>query len=188
MRAHENPFSTDRIERLLYYRPEWVGMSWEELETRWQQLGCKGSLIGPHGAGKTTLLDKWVKRIESQGHEVVRLFLNRENRKITDWSVIANATKKVIILDGEEQLDWLARRKFYRLSSNAKGVVVTRHSKGKLPILLTITPSIEVLHLCIQEVAPEMTDLPQLTEWWKEEKGNIRHVLLRCYDHCRGLS
>lgn len=183
--AHNNPFATDRVERVLRFRPEWAGTSWQELDARWQHCGQRACLTGRHGAGKTTFIDAWADR--QAPARVLRLFLNRDHSSILsgDWSALAGAKGKIVILDGEEQLGWRQRRKFYRLTADADGLLVSRHRRGQLPTLLHFDPDIEMLERCVQALAPEHLDhlRPDFPIWWKQHRGNIREILLRCYDH-----
>ncbi|NWK55109.1 hypothetical protein HW115_05775 [Verrucomicrobiaceae bacterium N1E253] len=192
MRAHDNPFATDRVEQLLVFRPEWSGTSWSAIEDRWTKLGQRGALIGPHGSGKTTFLDAWEKRLMEQGGEVLRLFLNRESRELDEiaWEALEDASGKIVILDGEEQLGWLQRRRFYQCTASAAGVLVARHRRGKLPVLLEFEPNMELLIRCVHELAPQQVEAlsEHLPSWWREHHGNIREVLLRCYDYGAGTS
>lgn len=185
MRAYESPFATDRVEKLLYYRPEWSGTSWESLEKNWEELGFRASLVGRHGAGKTTLMDAWAKRLISKGQKVVRFFLNKESSSTLDWKLFADCDHKFIFLDGEEQLSWFERRKFYQRTKHAKGLLVTRHRSGVLPTMCELKPSIEILSKCLLELDSNLTEFPDIEEWWKLDKSNVREILLRCYDHCR---
>jgi hypothetical protein len=184
--ALNNPFATDRVERALAFRPEWAGTTWKEIELRWKHLDHHVTLTGHHGSGKTTFLDAWKKRLIENGHEVISLFFNRESRSLSpaDWQALKNCTEKTILLDGEEQLNWWARRKFYQLSQQADGVLVTRHGPGKLPTLLHFESDIKTLELCIHQLAPEhhQTLSPHLEVWWQQCNGNIREILLKCYD------
>jgi len=160
MRAYENPFATDRVEKLLYYRPEWSGTSWESLEKNWEELGFRGQ-------------------------KVVRFFLNKESSSTLDWKLFADCDHKFIFLDGEEQLSWFERRKFYQRTKHAKGLLVTRHRSGVLPTMCELKPSIEILSKCLLELDSNLTEFPDIEEWWKLDKSNVREILLRCYDHCR---
>jgi hypothetical protein len=192
MQARDNPFATDRVERVLAFNPEWAGTTWHAIETRWQKLGRRAILTGRHGSGKTTFLDAWKNRLSQNnqdiqdGHETLDLFLNREKTTLTpeSWLALENCTEKTIILDGEEQLSWLARRKFHRLTRNAHALLVTRHRPSNLPTLLHLDPDITTLHLCVQQLAPDHYPrlTPDLPTWWNQTQGNIREALLLCYD------
>ena len=184
MNANENPFATDRIEELLAFRPEWCGLSWELLEESWRRCQWRGAIIGPHGVGKTTLVQAWRSRCEAEGLEVISLFLNQQSRTLRpeQWQLLEGSAGKVVILDGEEQLSLWSRWRFYRTVKTR--LLVTRHSRGWLPTVYRLAPSMEVLRKCIQYAAPGYTSLLEshLPQWWHEEQGNKRSILLRCYD------
>ncbi|BDS06825.1 hypothetical protein NT6N_18650 [Oceaniferula spumae] len=186
MTARDNPFATDRAERLLRFRSEWIGSSMSELTSRWEKLHRRAAITGRHGAGKSTLLDSWATHLGVQNQPVTRLFLNRDTRTLTpdQWHAIEDCHGKTILLDGEGHLSWKERRKVHQLSQNAAGLLVTRHKKGSLPILCHLNPDIEILHRCVRKLAPEEYPslAPNFPRWWKQHRGNIRDILLECYD------
>jgi len=158
----------------------------QSLTENWEKLNRRAEIIGRHGAGKSTLLASWKKNLESNNHQVIHLFLNRENQSFseTQWQKIATCHGKTILLDGEEQLSWRQRHRFYQLSKNASGLLVTRHKKGRLPTLCHLDPGIDTLHRCVQKLSPELYQelAPHFPKWWKQYRGNIREILLKCYD------
>ena len=171
---------------MLAFRPEWSGPSWDTIDQRWNELHHRAALIGRHGSGKTTFLDAWNRRLLKNSCEVEQLFLNRETTNLSEdaWQILEDCTGKIILLDGEEQLNWIQRRRFYQLTQKAAGLLVTRHREGKLPTLQHFDPSIEILHTAVRELAPDHFEqlAPQFPHWWKDYHGNIREILLRCYD------
>jgi hypothetical protein len=187
MLARDNPFATNRVEQLLRFNPEWSGTTWEHLDKKWGMLERRATVTGRHGAGKTCFLDAWAARhTKISGMEPVRIFLNREQNTMTDteWQTLAGCHGKTIILDGEEQLGFRARNKFYNLAQHASGILVTRHVCGKLPTFLHLNPSMKVLLRCIQHVAPEHSEhlSRMLPKMWKKHHANLRSILLECYD------
>ena len=186
MNARENPFATDRAQRLLTFRSEWADTSMDQLTNQWKKLNRRASILGRHGSGKSTLLASWKHHLETNKHPVIHLFLSRENGSFStaQWNLIANCQGQTILLDGEEQLSWKQRHRFYQLTKNASGILVTRHKKGRLPNLCHLDPGIEILHRCIRELAPDhyQTLSTHLPTWWKQYRGNIREILLECYD------
>ena len=187
MLARDNPFTTDRVEQILQFKPEWAGLSWQQLDATWKSLNQRATISGHHGSGKTCLLDAWATRLEqTKDTQILRIFLNREQKTITpnQWEALSQSHGKTIILDGEEQLNIRARSRFYKLTRSASGIIVTRHSKGKLPTLLHLDPDHELLVRCVKEVAPEQYNQlsPMLPKWWKKHRGNLRSILLECYD------
>lgn len=188
MQANENPFATDRVENLLNFRPGWSKLSWGEIESRWSNANYRCAITGRHGAGKTTLLTAWKQRLREADLEVIEIFLNRESRSLTveQWDSLVHPKliNSIVILDGEEQLGYISRRRFYKISQTAKGVIITRHSKNHFANLIHLAPEREVLHQCVLEIAPEHYARlsPYFDRWWKDKKGNIREILLACYD------
>lgn len=187
MLARDNPFATDRVEQILTFNPAWTGHTWIDLDQQWQRLGQRATITGKHGAGKTCFLDAWSDRVKNNlSTPVLRLFLNQEKKNFShhEWQSLTHCQGKTIILDGEEQLGLRARNKFYRLTQNASGLLVTRHTPGKLPTLAHLDPDIRILHSCIKKLAPDhYAQLsPQLPTLWKNHHANIRHILLECYD------
>ena len=186
MNARENPFATDRTQRILTFRPEWANTSMSELTAQWEKLNRRAEILGKHGSGKSTLLTSWEQWLAENNQPVIHIFLNREHRNISgsQWQQLTESQGKIILLDGEEQLSWRQRRKFYQLSTNAHGLLITRHKSGSLPTLCNLDPNIQILHHCIKEVSPENYQelAPHLPEWWKKYQGNIREILLECYD------
>ncbi len=186
MLARDNPFSTHRVERILSFDPLLSGTNWEEIERRWTALNRRASLVAPHGAGKSTFMDAFQARLEASGHSVLRLFLNQESHKLAEeqWGMLEHCSRKIVLLDGEEQLGHFSRRRFYRLTQDCSGLLVSRHKPTKLPQLLVLDPDMDLLVACIDRLAPQhLAQLqPMLEEWWRELHGNIREILLRCYD------
>ncbi len=188
MQAHENPFATDRVEKLLSFRPAWSAMTWDQLDKTWQQAGYRGAITGRHGAGKTTLISAWKYRLAKRGTDYLELFLNREAQSLsnTEWARLDDPSiaHHVVILDGDEQLGYFDRRRFYRLTQQAKGLIVTRHRQNHLNTLAHLNPSIDILKQCVRELSSEHYPAlePHFPTWWKSKKGNIREILLECYD------
>lgn len=191
MLARDNPFSTHRVERILSFDPQLSRTSWVEIGRRWMALYSRASLVAPHGAGKSTFMDAFQTRLETSGHSVLRLFLNQESNKLDNiqWQMLEHSQQQVVMLDGEEQLGYLSRRRFYQLTQNCSGLLISRHKPAKLPQLFSLEPDIQLLTTSIDRLAPEhLSQLrPMLSEWWREHDGNIREILLRCYDSVQNL-
>ena len=110
--ARANPFSTERIETILRFRPEWIGESWGAIESRLEGAGWRGAVTGPHGSGKTTFLEALAPRLRSRGFEVEMLFLNRQSRQIDESSYEVIDRDSIVLFDGSELLGPLGWRRF----------------------------------------------------------------------------
>ena len=110
--ARANPFSTERIETILRFRPEWIGESWGAIESRLEGAGWRGAVTGPHGSGKTTFLEALAPRLRSRGFEVEMLFLNRQSRQIDESFYEVIDRDSIVLFDGSELLGPLGWRRF----------------------------------------------------------------------------
>src|SRR5215210_193427 len=143
VRARDNPFASDRVERLRYRLPE--GLSWDQLLERLAALRWRAALVGPHGRGKTTLLEELAPRLTARGFRVRTVTLRQEERGV-DWKRLRDlGADDILFLDGAELLGrfaWLRVRFFCR---RAAGLIVTSHRPGLLPTLLECSTTPELL-------------------------------------------
>jgi hypothetical protein len=186
MRPQDNPFAMARLEQVLAFRPEWLGQSWPALLTRAMAARGKQAVIGRHGAGKTTFLDGLATRLAAANYPVVRLFFNDTTRRLdpTGKSLPAELGKAIVLLDGDLHLPLIERVRLARRLAGARLILCTRHRRNLLPVFLRLTPDAALLHRCVREVASPLYPhlAPHLDAWFHAERGNLRHVLRRCYD------
>ncbi|NNJ86066.1 MAG: hypothetical protein HKP20_02745 [Akkermansiaceae bacterium] len=132
------------------------------------------------------MVDTWRARLTQQGHDVFSLFLNSDQKNLseTQWQTLQDCPAKTIILDGEEQLSWRARCRFYQTTRNCTALIVLRHHPGKLPTLIHLDPDIKLLHRCVRVLSPQFYPQlrPLLPIMWKNHHGNLRNTLLNCFD------
>lgn len=180
MKASDNPFRISRLESELTFRPEWSGLSWERLEESWYRQGRRGAIVGKHGSGKTALLEAWEQRLREQGEQVIRIFLNRQRRRLPRELQTAIASATVVLVDGAEQLNFLRYRRLLAMAQG-KGWLETRHRQASFPTVANLQASRTVLNKCLaalgEEVAPDLLD-----GWWEASDHNLRETLLHCYD------
>ncbi len=184
-RACDNPFSNERVDDLLFFEPEWLGVTWADLMGRLEELDYRGAVVGPHGSGKTTLLSALRTKLEAEGFSVQRFFLNEESRDLNeeDWRRLDTAGRAVILLDGAEQFSWMKWRKFLRMASPCRGLVITQHKVGKLPLWLTTQTSVEMLQEFVQRLDPGFVNRGvSLADLYQKSQGNVREALWLCYD------
>jgi hypothetical protein len=186
MRPQDNPFAMARLERVLAFRPEWLGQSWATLLARAEAARGKQAVLGRHGAGKTTLLDALATRLATRGHPLVRLFFNDTNRRLEPGiqGLPPNIRGTIVLLDGDTHLSLIDRARLTHRLAGARLVLCTRHRRSHLPVFLRLDPDAALLHRCVREVAGPTYPLLalRLDAWFKAEHGNLRHVLRRCYD------
>lgn len=178
--AEHNPFATARVEALLPYDPEWAGMSWEQLDSRFARLGRRAAIVGPHGSGKTTFLETFADRLRAGGESVAPLFMNRGSREAPPEFFNTVDERTTILFDGAEGLGPVAWRRFLRRTRRARGLLITGHRPGRLPTLFETRVSPAVLHRCIKVLDPGFE--AAVDTLFHRHRGNIRHALLECYD------
>lgn len=177
MRARDNPFASDRVERLRYRLPE--GLTWDALLERLADLRHRAALVGPHGHGKTTLLEELAPRLTARGFRVRTVTLRQEERRV-DWKRLRGlGADEVLFLDGAEllgRLAWLRVRLFCR---RAGGLIVTSHRPGLLPTLLECDTTPELLAGLVRELTGEELETGEL---FVRHGGNLRLVFWEMYD------
>ena len=177
--ASENPFATFRVESLLAFKPEWSGTSWEKIDTDLEKLNYRAAIIGPHGSGKTTLMEALEKRLRDRGETLVNFFLNDETPKLPEPLPATVDQNTIILLDGAEQLGPIAWRRFLRRIRQARGLIITAHRTGRLPLLLKTESSPALLQRCIDVLDP--TSSVSAEKLYKRHRGNLREALIECY-------
>lgn len=191
MRARNNPF---RSERLLAVRYRLQGITWNELLARCERLRYRAALVGPYGSGKTTLLEDLEPRLRAQGFEPRLIRLNSEGRVFTPdvFSRLAARTdqKAILLVDGTEQLGPLAWYRFKWVTRKAGGLIITRHTPGRLPTLHECLTSVDLLERIIGELlgasSPNLRG--QAEQLFHKHRGNLREALRDCYDLLSGVA
>jgi hypothetical protein len=178
MKARDNPFRSECIERLAYRGEDF---SWELFEQRLTELGNRGALAGPEGHGKTTLLEQWGRRLAANGESVVFLRFDWKQRKLREEQRqrLEASAGAWLLADSVDQLDGRSFREFGRLAEKARGIVVTTHQPGLWPVLRECRTSPEMLMELIVELGAEAADGAAL---WRRHAGNFRLVFRELYD------
>jgi hypothetical protein len=187
MRARDNPFAVDRLDRLRF---RLLDDSWDALWQRLENLKFRASVVGPHGSGKTTLLGELTERLQSAGHRVQRLRLNEQQPSFPRgflhefWRQLAPGD--IVILDGAEQLSRIAWWRFRRRSLAARGLIVTSHRPGLLPTLVECRTNRELLVDLLQELlgGRDAAVRDEAARLYDRHGGNIREVWRALYDQC----
>ena len=182
MKAGDNPFAPGRLERVLGFDPALAETSWEALEEKWRELGCRAAVTGHQGSGKSALLRAWVKRSDSP----VFLHFNEQRRRLdeTQRCELAEGAGRFWFIDGEDYLRASDRRKLHQAAECSAGIVVSRYRAGSWPTLIRLTATPTLASILLDRTAPTLAEkfLPDLAQRFRRCRGNLRKLLLECYD------
>ncbi|MHA3770540.1 AAA family ATPase [Verrucomicrobiota bacterium sgz303538] len=184
----ENPFATERIEKLSFRFPE--GVNWDSLMARLEANQYCGAIVGPRGSGKTTLLEQLAPRLAKKGFrpEIIRLNSETGMRGKERLPEFLRQVKKpgFILLDGAEQLStrhWLPVR---AAASHAAGFIVAVHRVSRLPVLLECTTNPVLLEDLVQELTGGRLPAHEAPNLFARHSGNIREAFRELHDRWAG--
>ena len=186
MRARDNPFRTERILEWRYRFSQ--GRSWPALCDRLRTMRFRGAIVGPHGCGKTTLVEDLCEQLASRGHKVDGLRINSESaghwRRPLARLERSGLAETIVVIDGAEQIGWWQWRGVLARSQAWRGLIITTHSPGRLPVLYECRPQFEILRDMVDHLAPELSEslTDRLPELFQEHQGNLRLCLRSLYD------
>lgn len=171
----------ERVERLARYRLD--GETWEGRLARFRGLGWRAAIAGPHGSGKTTLLEDIAPRLAALGFRprLLRLDAERQECSHAELRQMSADRGAFILLDGAEQMGWMAWRRFSRATLGAQGLLITVHRASRLPTLLTTRTSPELVEVLLADLGCERWR-SEARELFARHGGNVREVLRGLYD------
>jgi GTPase SAR1 family protein len=187
MRARDNPFAADRIERIRY---RFAGTSLDELLSRLEEMNYRAAIVGPEGSGKTTLLEDLRRALQHRGLRTKLLFVN-------DASPLSGpqcrrflselAPQEMVLLDGADAISrssWLVFRR--HTIHCAVGLIITSHHPGLLPTLMECSTTRALLQEITAELAPQDHTISPalLDDLYTRHRGNLRTCLRELYDLC----
>ncbi len=184
-RASNNPFNAQRTDSLNY---RLVDTTWDLLVERLRGSSFRGAIVGPHGSGKTTFIESLSRRLGEEGLPLVSVFLNADCPH--PWQRVRTALgdrlspSTILCIDGAEQLGRWRWRQTMRRTRGIGGLIITSHTEGRLPTVLTTRTSVVILRELVEQLAPH--DLPKLDPilpaLYARHHGNIRLCLQELYD------
>ncbi len=184
MKARDNPFATQRTEKLAFRLPG--GTTWPALLERLKAQEYCGSIVGRHGTGKTTLLEEFIPHLKKLGFEPQLIQLRTESsmrEKEALPAVLRRIMKPAfILLDGAEQLStrhWLPVRS---AASTAAGFLITIHRVSRLPTLIECDSNPALLAGLVHELTGKPFALEEATELVTRHFGDMRACLRELYD------
>lgn len=187
MKARDNPFAVQHIERIPFRFP--AGDTWEALLGRLEAVAWCGAIVGAHGTGKTTLLEQLAPQLTARGFRPHLLTLRAESTSADKQTLLAAAALRApdfILLDGAEQLtprQWLA---FQNTTHAAAGCVITLHREGRLPTVLQSEPSPALLDDLTHELCGAWLPEREARRLFVRHRGNLRECLRELYDRWAG--
>jgi hypothetical protein len=185
MRACDNPFRTERLLRLHYrfFQTDWPGVL-----ARLERMRYRAALVGPHGSGKTTLLEDLWERLREKSFGTRFIRLDAEHRSLESGFVrtlfAGVGCNDIILLDGAEQMNPIAWHWFRWRSRKARGLIITTHHSGRLPVLLECRTSAALLAQIAGEILDLEPDAIRATAelLFEKHRGNLRNALWEWYD------
>jgi hypothetical protein len=180
--ARDNPFASRRIERLRLRFSS--GDGWNTLLHRLEMHRWRGAIVGPHGAGKTTLLEQIAPRLRAIGFQPWLITL-REGATPAEFKRVhcLAAANSFVLLDGAEQLPWSRWICLRWTLRNAAGLLISQHEAGRLPTLLEMRPTAELLTELTNELVPGGIDHCEARRLLQKHRGNVRECFRELYDH-----
>jgi len=192
LRAADNPFRTDRVESVLTFRPEWLGISWDEIQDRiknrllTQPLGGRCTIVGPHGSGKTTFFESLQPNLIELGHAACYIRMTRMPdgeiciSQLPEVHEILNGT--ILLLDSAGVLRRQHRAALKQLIRKCY-VIESRHYRSFSPVLLRTATRPQMLTECIKRLDPASRKTEQqIRQLFRRHRGNLRLALRECYD------
>lgn len=187
MRARDNPFATERVLQLRYQFPGDQAEAWRTLMDRLDGLQYRAALVGWHGSGKTTLLEDLGVRLREQGFRTHGIFLNAQDRSYPAHVARLGESfgdRDIILFDGCEQLGLLDWWRFRWQTRRARGLIVTMHRAGRLPVLWHCSTNPDLLRElvgCLLDTA-SIADMALIQRLYSSHAGNLREALRELYD------
>jgi hypothetical protein len=180
-----NPFATR------FTRPGAVeflfppGKSAAALADALQESGGRGQILGPHGSGKSTLLATLLPELQRRGRKVRLVSLATGDTRL-DLDPAELQPGGQLVIDGFEQLGWLARRRVKALArTRGSGLLVTAHADVGLPTLFEMQPSLDVAGQVVRRLLPEGDDTVSpgdVERAYQSTQGNLRETLFALFD------
>ena len=185
MRAQDNPFASRNMDSLPYIP---VTTDWSRIRDRLRCLNGRGAIVGPKGTGKTTLMEAMERRLTLEGYNVSLFRLSQDRNLLPreeTREVFSGLTgQSALLLDGAEQMSWLAWKACAFRARKTGILVVTSHAPGLLPTLVETTTSPQLLQALANRMLPRdsFLDLTQAQALFQTHHGNLRLAFMELYD------
>ncbi len=174
MRPADNPFRTERIDRLPY---RLTGATLDHLAGRFAALGGRAAIAGDHGAGKSRLLATLADHLEARGRPSLRIRCGRDPLPSAE-----ELAGRLLVADELDELGRLRRRLLLARACRAGGVLAAVHRVPRdLPLLHRCTVDASLVAELVRDLtgAPPPPDLAPLL---RDHAGNVRALFRHLYD------
>ena len=185
MRARDNPFSAEKIERIRF-RPH--GRSFDQLMVELERMEYRAAIVGVDGSGKTTLLGEIQEYLVRSGFAVRSIFVSTSEpltKQARRASLVGLERGEIVLLDGADHLSAFSWQGFKRSVLYSAGrLIITSHKAGLMPTLLECSTTEKLLAELVEELLGGMDGIGKidLTGIYREHNGNIRECLRHLYD------
>ena len=183
MRARDNPYRVERVHGLAF---RLTGANWDGLWRRFQHLGNRACVLGPHGSGKTTFLSAFAAMLRESGFAVRQKSLaadDRFGRREADLWRAGLDDRNVLILDGADLLSPKQWRRVQKDARCASGLLVSCHARPLLPVLHRCRTTTALLEDLMRELHPANgCGQPGASELFARHRGDLREALRELYD------
>lgn len=160
----------------------------ETLVERLAGFHWRAQIVGPHGSGKSTLLKTLRPYLIDRGRELIEVSLHSAHRQLPPLNPPSWTSATLIVVDGYEQLHWLARWWLRRaVGRRDAGLLVTTHKAQGLPTLWNTSVSLDqaqalIRHLLVQQQLDPGLMAHDVAELWPQHGDNFREMLFELYD------
>jgi energy-coupling factor transporter ATP-binding protein EcfA2 len=147
-----------------------------------------GEIVGPHGSGKSTLLAALQPALQAAGRNLYCIALRDGQRHLPRefWPCQPQSNAAVVIIDGYEQLGYLARWQLKCFCRRAKsGLLVTSHAPTGLPTLIHMSPDGGLVQQLVEQLCQHSLNeiSPQdIAASHARHGSNVREIFFDLYD------
>lgn len=181
-----NPFATcwTRPGALPFRFP--AGQSAERLIAKLSANDWRGAIVGPHGCGKSTLVEALTPALLAAGRHVRHLALRDRQRRLPPEFLADHGDAWILVVDGYEQLGWLARRRLTRYCRRHRaGLLVTAHREAGLPLLVRLAPDRPLVESLVADLAARVSTpitAADIAACHACHGSNVREIFFSLYD------
>jgi hypothetical protein len=160
----------------------------EDLISKLAAQHWRGAIVGPHGSGKSALLETLKPAIATAGRSIQTISLRDGQRRLPRdfFASHSSGANTVIIIDGYEQLGWLASMHVsLRCFVTGAGLLVTSHKPTRIPTLIHLAPDRQLIEQLVDDLCAEVSTTITRADIDASHAchgSNVREILFDLYD------